>query len=233
MADGAPRTPADSDGTPVNAVIQHLTTRRSVPARALTEPGPSASELATILHAAVRVPDHGKLTPWLLHLVVGEAQSALGDIVAAAFHDDHPEAKDTMLAAERLRTSTSPVLIIVSTRFRTNERFPECEQYASTAAVCMNLLHASHALGYGAQWVTGWPAYHPQVRAAFGVGSDDHIVGWIHVGSPTIRPADRVRPALSEIATWWQPPSNSDSGTADLPPRAVSTDAEPHVARRS
>src|SRR5882757_8410437 len=41
-----------------------LLSRRSCPARAMTEPGPSKSQLADILRAGARVPDHGKLSPW-------------------------------------------------------------------------------------------------------------------------------------------------------------------------
>ena len=37
-----------------------LLSRRSCPARTMTDPGPSKSQLADILRAGARVPDHGK-----------------------------------------------------------------------------------------------------------------------------------------------------------------------------
>ena len=41
-----------------------LLSRRSGKARDLTGPGPSPAQLADILAAGARVPDHGKLAPW-------------------------------------------------------------------------------------------------------------------------------------------------------------------------
>jgi len=41
-----------------------LLSRRSVKARDMTGPGPSKEQLASILKAGARVPDHGKLSPW-------------------------------------------------------------------------------------------------------------------------------------------------------------------------
>ena len=38
----------------------------------------------------------------------------------------------------------------------------------SVGAVGMNLLHATHALGFAGGWLTGWPSYSDAVRDAFG-----------------------------------------------------------------
>jgi len=46
-----------------NPTIDHLLTRRSVSANSLGEPGPSEGEIAQMLTAAARVPDHKKLVP--------------------------------------------------------------------------------------------------------------------------------------------------------------------------
>jgi nitroreductase len=38
-------------------------------------------------------------------------------------------------------------------------RIPAWEQDLSAGAVCMNLLHAAHTLGFAGTWLTGWAAY--------------------------------------------------------------------------
>lgn len=48
----------------VPETLNLLLSRRSGSAKAMTGPGPSPDQLRRIMAAAVRVPDHGKLTPW-------------------------------------------------------------------------------------------------------------------------------------------------------------------------
>jgi nitroreductase len=74
----------------------------------------------------------------------------------------------------------------------------------------MNLLLAAAALGYGAQWVTGWPAYDRDALDILGVGLAERLIGFVHIGTPTIRLPDRPRPPLEEIVTSW-----SDSEPAE------------------
>src|SRR5579863_8383417 len=48
----------------MNATIEMLRRRRSLPPQGMTGPGPNAQEIDTLLRLASRVPDHGKLAPW-------------------------------------------------------------------------------------------------------------------------------------------------------------------------
>ena len=73
----------------------------------------------------------------------------------------------------------------------------------SSGAVCLNLLHACHALGFAAQWITEWPAYHDAVREALGHGPDVRIVGFIYIGSAKEPPTERVRPEFGDIVSEW------------------------------
>ncbi len=45
----------------------------------LTEPGPDADQLQTILQAALRAPDHGRLRPWRFVVISGDRRAALGE----------------------------------------------------------------------------------------------------------------------------------------------------------
>ena len=58
----------------MNPTIELLSTRRSVPAHLLAEPGPDAATLETMLTIAARVPDHAKLVPWRFILFEGAAR---------------------------------------------------------------------------------------------------------------------------------------------------------------
>jgi nitroreductase len=80
-------------------------------------------------------------------------------------------------------------------------KIPEWEQLLSAGAVCMNLLHAANALGFGASWITEWYSYDRRVLDALGLDPGERIAGFIHVGTIIETPAERVRPNLSSIVT--------------------------------
>ena len=184
-----------SGGRPIDL----LTTRRSVLAAQLVEPGPDADALQTMLEAAVRVPDHGRLTPWRLAVIGKAAQAELGELFVAEFAREQPEAREDRLQLERIRPQRSPVLVVVSSRTQRDHAIPEVEQLLSCGNVCMNLLHAATALGFGAQWVTNWPAYNATIKAALAIPAGEHLVGFIHIGTPKNPPSERERPELSDV----------------------------------
>ncbi|NOG49381.1 MAG: hypothetical protein HND48_07995 [Chloroflexi bacterium] len=62
----------------LDGLLDYLLTRRSLSSTKMTGPGPNDAELEAILRAATRVPDHGKLAPWRIQVVRGEAQHTLG-----------------------------------------------------------------------------------------------------------------------------------------------------------
>ena len=185
------------DGAP----IDFLTSRRSVLAAQLVEPGPSEAELERMLEAAVRVPDHGRLTPWRLQVLGKAAQAELGDLMVAEFGRNEPEARPERLDLERVRPQRSPVLVVVSSRIDPDNEIPAVEQLLSCGNVCFALIQAATALGYGAQWVTNWCAYHDAVKAALDIPADQHLVGFIHIGTPKGPPSERQRPVLADVVS--------------------------------
>jgi len=178
--------------------VQTLLTRRSVLADKLVEPGPNENELETLLRCATRVPDHRKLTPWRIQIADKPQQAKLGAALRAIRARESPEAAATSLDVEEGRPQRAPLLLIVSSRVAP-ERAPRIEQLLSCGAVCQNVLIAATALGYRAQWITEWPAYHPAVKALLGVPEEDAIVGFLYVGTVKEPPAELARAALENV----------------------------------
>lgn len=196
----------DQTAAPLNVADGHplelLATRRSNLAAQLVEPGPTQDELRVMLEIAVRVPDHGRLTPWHLQVVNKAAQAELGELFVREFLKSEPDAKPDRLELERVRPQRSPVLVVVSSRTtHGNDNVPPVEQLLSGGNVCFNLLNAAVASGYGAQWVTNWPAYNPAIKAALGIPADEHLIGFIHIGSRKSEPQERQRPDLSDVVS--------------------------------
>jgi nitroreductase len=181
--------------------IELLTTRRSVKPVELLPPGPSSSEIETLLTVACRVPDHGKLTPWRFIIFEGEARLAAGEKIAAVFQAKYPDAKPEHVEQERRRLARAPLVIAVVSRAAAHVKIPEWEQILSAGAAAMSLVLAAHALGYAANWITEWYAYDRRVLDALGLGPSERIAGFVHIGRPAQPPSDRPRPALADIAT--------------------------------
>jgi nitroreductase len=188
--------------------IDLLTTRRSVLVRHLSEPGPSQDDLNRILEAGMRVPDHGKIGPWRIQVINKAGQAALGELCAKLYAEEHGErANDKMIEFERERPSRAPVLLAVTARLEVPHNIPELEQRLSGGALCMNILNAAHALGYGAQWLTEWPAFNDEVKKMLGHEPSVDIIGFIYIGTPTQEPKPRNRPDFGDVVSEWSGPA--------------------------
>lgn len=165
----------------------------------MTGPGPSPDQLTTILQTATRVPDHGKLAPWRFILFEGDARSRFGEILAACALDDDPQASSERLALERGRFLRAPLVIGVISSVREGIPIPEWEQILSAGAVCDHIILAAHGLGYVANWITEWCAYHPKVRKAMELSSGERVAGFIYIGKPAQPLEDRPRPDIARL----------------------------------
>ncbi len=179
-----------------------LLTRRSLVASKLTEPGPNREELDLILRCATRVPDHGKLTPWRIKVVQGQARRALGQVWRDIFERSHPDASAEQLNFECNRPYRAPLMLIVSTKIE-NQRIPAWEQILSGGAVCQNVLIAATSLGYHAQWLSEWPNYDTEVKEATRLSVGDYFLGFIYIGTASEVPVERVRPQIEDIVSWY------------------------------
>lgn len=202
MPDADGRTKSGHDERKIMLyAIDLLTTRRSVKPVEMTGPGPSPAELETILTIGARVPDHGKIVPWRFIVFEGEARAKAGEIFAKIFRLKNVTATPDQVEAEKKRFMHAPLVIAVVSRTSKHPKVPLWEQELSAGASAMNIIHAAHALGYVANWLTGWMAFDRDVMSALGLSEDEKIAGFIHIGR-SARPADdRPRPALGDIVT--------------------------------
>lgn len=185
---------------PAPQAIDLLLSRRSGSAKAMTGPGPSPDELQTILTAASRVPDHGKLCPWRFVVFEGDARERFGKLLVEALRETE-KVTDERAALESARLMRAPTVVAVISRVREAIAIPEWEQMLSAGAVCQTMLITAHALGYVANWLTEWYAYHPGVKERLGLKPGERIAGFIYIGKSAMELEERVRPDLANIVT--------------------------------
>ncbi|MEY3069666.1 MAG: nitroreductase family protein [Arenimonas sp.] len=178
-----------------------LISRISTPCKHLGTPGPDRHSLLLLLAEAVHVPDHGRLRPWRFILIEGDARTRIGEILFRRVQEAVPEASAIRLEKERTRFSFAPCIVAVVLNPVKGHKVPEIEQVLSAGAVCMNLLHAAHQAGFGAQWLTGFAAYDREVLTAVGLETDEQLIGYIHIGTRTESPGERERPDPAVLLT--------------------------------
>ena len=189
----------------MTAALSLLQQRHSVPSRQLAAPAPDEATLRELLAAAIRVPDHGKLAPFRLIRLEGDAKLCFGERLAELAIRKQPELSDAKREKEQLRYTFAPLVIAVVARIDDASSVPGIEQRLSAGCVAYNILLGAHALGYGAQWLTGWAAYDPDVATLLGLAANEHVVAFVHLGTPQLGVPDRERPALDDLLTTWSP----------------------------
>ena len=186
------------------SALDFLKTRLSVPSRQLGAPGPTQAQLDALLAAALRVPDHGKLTPWRLLLIRDEARAKLGAALAAIHLAHEPNAPAAVIEKDRERYNFAPLIIAVIAHVdEQHPKIPAQEQVLSAGYVAYNLLLGAQALGFGAQLLTGWAAYDRDAAKLLGLAASERVIGFVHIGTAREPAPERARPdPASRISEW-------------------------------
>jgi len=184
-------------------LLAHLKTRRSTPNVQLGEPGPDASALFAMLEIAARVPDHGKLAPWRFIVYGKQERLRLTEALAAIARADPDPSESERKAAKAAAFAEAPLVVGVVSTAAEHPKIPVWEQELSAGAVCLNLLHAAAAHGFGAQWLSQWFAYDEAARAELGLKPEERIAGFVHVGTPKLPTPERDRPDISALTTFF------------------------------
>lgn len=183
-------------------VLEFLLTRRSRPAKTLGTSPVSRQQIETLITAAARTPDHGKLVPWRFIVLQAPedrarlAETARSHLMRCGLPGDKIEK-----AVNAFGYGSVIVAVIASPT--ASEKIPRWEQDLSAGAVCLALVNAALAVGFGANWLTG-----PLARDTgwltenLGCSDEEFVAGFVHIGDETVAPSDRDRPNLAEIVEW-------------------------------
>lgn len=183
------------------AVLDFLGQRLSQPAKIFAPPVPDDAALTEILRIATRVPDHGKLEPWRLIVLKRPDFDHLANLAVARAEELGADAEKTEKARGQFDRGHLAVAVIASPK--ASEKIPEAEQLLSAGALCYNIVVTATAAGWGANWLSGWPAHDAIFRArAFGCSEVERVAGIVHIGTPSNRLGERPRPDLSKIVQW-------------------------------
>ncbi|MEM7237616.1 MAG: nitroreductase [Pseudomonadota bacterium] len=181
--------------------MDFLRRRRSVTAKTLTAPGPGTEAMGDLLGIASRVPDHGKLVPWRFIVIGADRQPVFRDAALSRMSDLGRDANS--IDKERVVLSHGVPIVAVVFSPKPSAKIPVWEQEMAAASVCLSLVNAALAAGWGANWLSG-PLCRdaPFLTGHLGCEPGEWVPGFIHLGTPKITPAERGRPDLEDLISW-------------------------------
>lgn len=182
-----------------STILDHLLTRSSAPIAELKAPAPSDAEIETILTAAARVPDHGRLVPWRFILYRGEAREQIGEKLLELAESREGPLPEGRRNQELTRFSRAPLVIGVISSPKENPKIPQWEMFLSGGLAAMNLMHAANALGYGTNMITNWYSDTEEGRALLGLAPHERVVGFVHIGTHDGPGFERPRPDVRTL----------------------------------
>jgi len=186
---------------PNPAALDFLMTRRSRPAKTLIAPARSKEQLRPLLTAAARSPDHGKLEPFRFIVLEPAALARLADL-AASRGEALGKSEEDIAKARSMYVQGHLAVAVVEVQ-KQSEKIPAIEQTYSAGAVCLALLNAALASGWGANWLSGWASHDREFcRAGLGLSDNERIAGLIFLGTEKAAPPERPRPDLDTITAW-------------------------------
>jgi nitroreductase len=170
--------PGDTLTTPL---VDQLQAPRAQPRR--DGPGPDDLQLATILAAATTVPDHGTLRPWRFVVVRDSGRDRFGDaLVAGLVGERGPDLPDSVTDKMRKKAFAAPVLVMLVASPQVGSNVPVWEQVSSASCTGYAMVLAATSLGLGAIWKSAPVLHTDPVRALFGAGPDEQLLGWVNLG---------------------------------------------------
>lgn len=169
--------------------VELLLTRQSD--TRLSFPGPNPAQLDIIQKAALKVPDHGGLSPWQFIVVEEEGRDRLGDIFYQSAVDEQQSEKVINRAKEL--PHRAPMIIIAIAKYQEHPKVPRIEQVQSAGCAVLTMQQAAFAQGLAGVWRTGYFAQSNAVKTALGLSENDEIVGYLYLGTAVVDCTKPVR----------------------------------------
>ncbi|AQA20245.1 nitroreductase [Halioglobus japonicus] len=185
----------------MNEHLKFLVSRNSAPK--LTSPGPDADELAQMMSAALRAPDHARLRPWRFLTVSGERREALGELLLQALLARNPDADESAQTKARNAPLRAPVVVVVICKLSEHPKVPHIEQRQSAACAAHGLLLGAEALGYSGIWRTGDVAFDRPFMTSLGLAADEEITGFVYLGTRDGKPKPLPEMNPEEFNQYW------------------------------
>src|SRR6218665_4082945 len=98
----------------------------------------------------------------------------------------------------------APTIVGAITAYKEDPKVPREEQLLSSGAGIQNFILALHGLGYTSMWRSGPLTENPGVKKGLGLADNEHISGFVYVGTPNSDSKKIVHPPVADFVSDWK-----------------------------
>ena len=154
---------------------------------------------------ATWAPNHKLTEPWHFIVYTGAGIQRLAQ-AQADLYKQVTEAKGTYKEVTYQNLLTKPALsshiIVVGMKREEKKSLPEWEELGAVFCAVENMYLTATAYGVGCYLSTGGITNFEEAKALFGLGADDKLLGFLHVGMPKGELTDGRRRPVEEKMEW-------------------------------
>jgi nitroreductase len=188
----------------VNGLIRH---RRSTFPKDYTGEIVDDQIVRQMVENACWAPSHKLTEPWRFVVFCGPGLSALARFQGECYRKV-TSADGTYKEDRYQNLITKPLLSshIIAVGMKRDEKksLPEQEELGAVYCAIQNMYLTATAYGVGCYFSSGGITYMEEAKAFFGLGREDKLLGFMHVGIPKGPVPDSRRKPVTEKAIWVQ-----------------------------
>jgi nitroreductase len=158
-----------------------------------------------ILENAIWAPTHKLTQPWHFIVYTGDGIKKLAHDQAAVYKKV-TQADDTFKEERFQNLLTKPMLsshiIVVAMKRDEKKSVPELEELGAVFCAVENMYLTAAAYGVGCYLSTGGITYFEASKEIFGLGKEDRLLGFLHIGIPKGAVPDSRRTPVEEKSVW-------------------------------
>lgn len=186
----------------LNALIHQ---RRSVFPKDYTGEKVDDDIVRQILENARWAPTHKFTEPWRFVVFTGDGIKALAQF-QSGLYKRVTQLDGTFKESNHEKLLTKPLMSshIIAVIMKRDEKksVPDIEESGAVFCAIQNMYLTAAAYGVGCYLSTGGVTYFEEAKPFFGLGEEDRIIGFFHLGMPVrVNPGSRRKP-LEEVSHW-------------------------------
>lgn len=187
----------------VEEINQLMRVRRSVYPKDYTGDVVPEPVIMQMLENANWAPNHKLTEPWRFTVFTGEGLKKLAAFQSECYKQV-TEAKGTFQQDRYQALQTKPMesshIIAIGMKRDAGKRLPEWEELGAVFCAVQNMYLTATAYGVGCYLSTGGVTNFEEAKPFFGLGTDDKLCGFLHVGMPKgAVPDGRRKPVVDKV----------------------------------
>lgn len=188
-----------------NVVNKLIRERRSIFPRDYTGEKVDDAIVQQILFNATWAPTHKVTQPWRFMVFTGEGLKKLAEFQGACYRQvATAKGKFEQDKYEKLLKKPLQASHIISVGMKRDEKksVPEIEEIGAVYCAVQNMYLTASAYGLGAYISTGGITFYEEAKPFFGLGTEDRLLGFFHLGKTDYTPPDSKRKPVEDVSVW-------------------------------